>query len=330
MAEGGKSKQRKAKHNNVENNHESSSQHSQDDVAANMSEEGNRQIRDKYRELIQNAKEKADGAGSAGIDTDSVRQMVLLANEAFTRVKRPREAAMDAQFLKTCGTLAKLNIESAQSNLSVFKPTEFAQKLILFMAQDEEEESGDLDQPDWERFGKAVSSLYKRTVGVEPLYGALEWQRPKPAPRARNQQKDSEAGPKIKPKQVLTASTGEEKQTEEVTRIYNVLVNCYKKNDKYPICFYTFVVNPHCFNLTTENLFHTSFLLREQRAIIDADENGLPVIAPRSISAPRIEGVSHQSLITLTKREWRKIVESFKITGTMIPSPEKRSLKRKT
>lgn len=44
--------------------------------------------------------------------------------------------------------------------------------------------------------------LYKRAVGIEPLYGAIEWQRPKPAPRVRKAEKDSEAVQHVKPKEV--------------------------------------------------------------------------------------------------------------------------------
>lgn len=48
----------------------------------------------------------------------------------FVTVKRPREAAIDAQLLRTCGALAKVSIEASQSSLPVFKPRDFAEKLV--------------------------------------------------------------------------------------------------------------------------------------------------------------------------------------------------------
>lgn len=48
----------------------------------------------------------------------------------FTAVQRPREAAIDAQLLKACGSLARVHIESSQSSLPVFKPRDFGEKLV--------------------------------------------------------------------------------------------------------------------------------------------------------------------------------------------------------
>lgn len=328
MAEGAVPKQRAGKRSNHEDNIDLD-----DSVEVDMmSEAANRRVREKYRDLINSVEVQADGAGHAGLDVHSLHTFVLQANDAFTSVKRPREAAMDAQFLRTCGTLAKLSIESAQSNLAVFKPTEFAQKLKHFVMTGDGDDDDDIDESndemDWHRFGRAVSSLYKRAVGIEPIYGALEWQRPKPAPRAAKKQ-DTEAGPKTKPHEMVSGSSGEERQTEEVTRIYKILDARFKENKKRPLCFFTFVVNPHSFMHTVENLFHTSFLFRDQYAVLTEDENGLPVIAPRQLSsASHTGGVSHQSVISLTKSDWKQIVETFEIKEPMIPPPTN-TVKRK-
>ncbi|XP_042205773.1 EP300-interacting inhibitor of differentiation 3-like isoform X2 [Homarus americanus] len=301
--------------------------------AVNMSEEANRQVKEKYRDLIQTFQEQTEGAGSDGLDISCLSLMVLKADEAFTGVKRPREAAMDAQLLKTCGTLAKINIESCQMNLTVFRPAEFAQKLIQFMTPGDEADNPDVfgKQLDWQRFGKAVSGLYKRVVGVEPLYGAIEWHRPKAAPRVRKRERDEESAPTTRPTAVLSGATGEEKQTEEVTRIMRILKARYKENGNHPVCFFSFIVNPESFSLTTENLFHTSFLLREQYAEISEDDNGFPVITPRSLTAGcRAGGVSHQGIISFTISDWKNIIETFEIKTWMIPPPAKRVFKRKT
>lgn len=68
--------------------------------------------------------------------------------------------------------------------------------------------------------------------------------------------------------QVRTAATDEERQTEAVNRLFRILSKCYKENGNNPVCFFNFVINPKSYSLTTENMFHTSFLIREQYATI--------------------------------------------------------------
>ncbi|XP_071543268.1 non-structural maintenance of chromosomes element 4 homolog A isoform X1 [Panulirus ornatus] len=295
-----------------------------------LSDKDYKHIRETYRDLMDTAQEKADGAGEAGLDTTILYDMVHEADKVFIEVKRPREAAMDAQFLKTCGSLAKLNIESAQSNLNVFRPKEYAQKLMNFMTHDDEGDHN-TDHPHWQRFGKDVSPLYKRAIGIEPLYGAIEWQRPKPAPRVKKAGKDSETIQQVEPKEMMASVVGEERQTEEVSRIFKILKTRHRECGNRPVCFFSFVINPNSYSLTTENLFHTSFLLRDQYAVITEDENGLPVITPRQTNmTARVGGISHQCIISLSKKEWRSIIETFRIENSMIPPSSCRVSKRKS
>lgn len=52
------------------------------------------------------------------------------------------------------------------------------------------------------RFGRAVSSLFKKTIGIEPMLGALEWEKPKVVRKARVTEKDKETQKKT-PTEVL-------------------------------------------------------------------------------------------------------------------------------
>ena len=61
-------------------------------------------------------------------------------------------------------------------------------------------------------------------------------------------------------------SNSEERQTEEVNRIFAVLKRRYRENGMKPLCYYKFVINPHSYCYTIENIFHTSFLVNLYRA----------------------------------------------------------------
>ena len=51
-------------------------------------------------------------------------------NAMACSVRRPREAALDAQFMKQVSQLASLNIRSTHASLQEFKPQEFAAKVV--------------------------------------------------------------------------------------------------------------------------------------------------------------------------------------------------------
>jgi non-structural maintenance of chromosomes element 4 len=46
-----------------------------------------------------------------------------------------------------------------------------------------------------------------------------------------------------------------------------------------PINLFEFVINPTSFSQTIENIFYLSFSIRDARAKIDMDRNGLPIIS---------------------------------------------------
>nr|XP_027231969.1 non-structural maintenance of chromosomes element 4 homolog A-like isoform X5 [Penaeus vannamei] len=331
MAEGSKKTKKKRPQEEPSAATDDAADNATDNEDVQMSEEANKEVRDRYRHLLQTVQEQADKAGQAGVDIANIHTMVNEANQAFPAVKRPREAALDAQFLKTCGVLAKLNIESSQSNLTVFRPSEFAQKLVYFMQRDSEikRAENEVDYASWRRFGRAVSSLFKKTIGIEPMLGALEWEKPKVVRKARVTEKDKETQKKT-PTEVANAVSGEERQTEEVLRLYKILNRRYRESGNHPVCFFSFVVNPDSYPLTAENLFHTSFLVREQLAVVEEGEHGIPVISPREQGQATVGGISSQCIVSISEKEWRDIVKTFRITQSMIPTPASRAKKRKS
>ena len=105
-----------------------------------------------------------------------------------------------------------------------------------------------------------------------------------------------------------------------------------------------FVVNPHSFGQTVENMFYLSFLIKEGSVGLDFDDDGLPSIGrlfwpatvlqrltgatapvqknsstepPRSRAAMR-----HQAIMSIDMATWRDIVDVFRIKQPMIPHRE--------
>jgi precorrin isomerase len=81
-----------------------------------------------------------------------------------------------------------------------------------------------------------------------------------------------------------------------------------------------FVVNPHSFGQTVENMFYVSFLIRDGRVEIDFDEFDLPALAPVEREADdeheavaRRGAAKHQAILAMDMETWSDIVHTFNL-----------------
>ncbi|KAK4246686.1 Non-structural maintenance of chromosomes element 4 A [Corynascus novoguineensis] len=86
-----------------------------------------------------------------------------------------------------------------------------------------------------------------------------------------------------------------------------------------------FVVNPHSFGQTVENMFYVSFLIREGSVKLEFDEYGLPAIEPvrkNSSAEPSRSkaAMRHQAIMSIDMATWRDIIDAFDIKEPMIPN----------
>ncbi|KAI9795852.1 MAG: nuclear protein [Piccolia ochrophora] len=97
----------------------------------------------------------------------------------------------------------------------------------------------------------------------------------------------------------------------------------YGLADDGGIPLFNFVVNPHSFGQTVENLFYVSFLIREGSVGVNQDGNGLPTLHEterQKMQEAQAQGVSkHQAVFALDYRAWRAIIDAFLITEPIIP-----------
>ena len=116
----------------------------------------------------------------------------------------------------------------------------------------------------------------------------------------------------------------------ETERIYELLKKIFKKVTKgNPLCLYEFMINPDSFSRTIENIFYISFLVKDGYAKIYLDGDKLPVIEPiekefrsndKSNQKKTTDNI--QSMISMSKPEWRELIEVFGIENALIPDPK--------
>lgn len=121
---------------------------------------------------------------------------------------------------------------------------------------------------------------------------------------------------------------------EQVIKCYKLLLNKVGYNSK--ISLFKFILNPNSFAKSVENLFYTSFLIKDGRLILepdDDDENnmGFPMIRikpdlktlseeEREIERQkRLDAQQNHIIFQLDMETWQKLIQEFNITESFIP-----------
>jgi len=94
----------------------------------------------------------------------------------------------------------------------------------------------------------------------------------------------------------------------------------------WEVSLFRFVVNPHSFAQTVENLFYVSFLVKDGFVAVDKDDDGLPtlrVTEPPTLNDRRDKGSSrHQAIFSLEFGTWKKLIQAFDIHEPIIANRE--------
>jgi len=90
----------------------------------------------------------------------------------------------------------------------------------------------------------------------------------------------------------------------------------------WEVSLFRFVVNPHSFAQTVENLFYVSFLVKDGFVAVGKDDDGLPtlrVTEPPTLNERRDKGSArHQAIFSLEFATWKKLIRAFDIEEPII------------
>lgn len=299
--------------------------HEEDDDPARR-----REIRSQYRDLInsvqQNREDMLNPANNKLID------VLEEANKLFANVRQAREAALDAQLLVLATDLGREKASQLHAEGSSFDPSAFAEHLLSFMGlnrlEEEEDDQEGLDgylPPDaWQKLSKRAEHCFKTAPSFHYMLGSFLAEPPPPRQRVERQRKaPSKEAKRMMPTQLKRMDESHQEATEkEVERILGCLRSYYADDPESPISYYEFVVDPASFSRTVENIFHTSFLIRDGLARIYLDSEKLPCIAPVEDGEiePSGNATRHQCVVSISPSSWKEIIEAFEIKQALIPT----------
>lgn len=293
-----------------------------------------REIRSKYRDLINSVQQNREDMLSPS--NNKLTEVLEEANRLFKDVRQAREAALDAQLLVVATDLGKEKASQLFSEGSAFDPTAFAEHLLSFMGlnrlEDEDEEpvnggagEGYLPRDAWHRLAKRAEPCFRTSPSFHYMMGSFYAEPPPPKQRIERQRKaPSKEAKRMMPTQLKKMEESHQEATEkEVERILGYLKSYYQ-DDPSPISYYEFVIDPNSFSRTVENIFHTSFLIRDGLARLRLDDDKLPCIEPVEEAEAEAAGSfsRKQCIISISPKIWRELIEVFEIKETMIQPPE--------
>jgi len=289
-----------------------------------------RQVRAEYRHLLTNVEENAEDIVRP--ESTELHRYLEQAEELFTKVRHPREAVCDSAFLLSIARKGAEQVQQLKTDLVSFDNLVFAEKVLTFMCNRNFEVPNHEDEPvvnvkacHWEKLNEYTRKSLNRPPSFDCLLGPLviQIQENRSSQKRKSKRDDQhENSQKVQLKNLEKVDNQEEATTKEVERILKALMK-ETKQGKTPLCFFSFVIDPTSFGQTVENIFHTSFLVKDGKASIKLDEDKLPII---NISAPYLEDGSGSSVerfqvvMSMNISEWQRIIESFQINSPMIPT----------
>ncbi|XP_013774023.1 non-structural maintenance of chromosomes element 4 homolog A-like [Limulus polyphemus] len=259
-------------------------------------EQERRLIRHEYRRLLNETQENREEIIQSQPDC-GLESCLMQAEALFPKVKKPREAVLDAKLVSECASLSKQKAEAFHTNFTVFRPVEFAEKLATFLGKSRVEDDDDVEfnrktlsnhdvsipKHRWVTFGKTISTVFHKTPSFHFMCGSFErgpMEYKKATRNSRRDEKDASSSVVVPQSVTGVGKSHQETTTEEVERLLGLLKKIHIKNNRQPVCYFKFVTNPHSFAQTVENMFHVSFLIKEGAAVLSLNEDHLPVIAP--------------------------------------------------
>ncbi|MEN2497644.1 MAG: Non-structural maintenance of chromosomes element 4 A, partial [Marteilia pararefringens] len=244
-------------------------------------------------------------------------------NKMFQKIpsNSTREANLDAAVIASLTKLSRQKASHIQSDVFNFSMSEFISKQKIYV-NDPSDSLMTIDG--WKSLGRLALSYLHEPSGANFLYGTYFPKDPTLMKRERKTTKKNETDsipitqPSAPEKLQQQLVNSEEATTDEVDRILKILKTCFRANGNQPIEFFKFILDPTSFSLTVENLFHLSFLVRDNWVkLVWVDEvlYILPKTAEKSRNRSELdveidENTNHM-IFNMTYKIWKQLIDAY-------------------
>lgn len=252
----------------------------------------------------------------------------------YNNVYNPREKVLDAHLFSDVTTIGKIQTSNIPVDNFNFNVTEFI-KLIA------EHYTSNDDQINWDHLAKDSSLYLKPTptlkIILSPSFTSMfNQQKMTPTKRKFTKSIESETT-HLRPVQVDGIEN--EKTTKQIKKIFNVLKNICNKEKGSSLRLMEFIIDPSSFSKTIENIFHLSFLVKDNMVVLDIKDGDTTNSANMDYSDIMIRVVNSSStddvmstqnskddvqqrgaqfMLHLNMDSWKKYIDRFNIKKALI------------
>jgi non-structural maintenance of chromosomes element 4 len=254
------------------------------------------------------------------------------AEENVKKAKTVDQALIDAQIFAKLSDFSRRQAAQLQSGLKQYDVRSFVDRLAQIMQQSRDQldttENEDERNPelDLQTLGRNIWNRYKTVPSIHFMYGNSDLQ-----PRVRKAKASNKRVKKgtaaVKPKEVTEEVETEVAEADkQIKEMKDVLQEHGELN------FWTFLIDPQSFTRSIENIFHSSFLVKEGHAKLNLSAEP-PLITfclvrrdgeqtrTAEEQAREFEENS-QYIMCFDFNLWRSLIDKYNIEKCMLPSSE--------
>ena len=258
-----------------------------------------------YRQTMQNLQEKKEQYSNP--DDDGIISIIQRSGQLFQQVEGLREAAMDAE----CFTLqSDITLEKSQRLKTGFRMYEIPTFITKFRELYNEENV--VTKQQLVNFGTEVLKHSWRVAPNNPFIQGIIVEKQR---KERRKFVKSDVGEAVKPKQVTADDWGAAKETPERIKSIKTILQTIEEKP-----FFEFVLNPQSFGQTVENIFYTSFLVKEGTACIVIKDkipyikylqNEMKENEKKRKKGNGNEKIQHQTVCSIEYSQWKELVDAI-------------------
>ncbi|CAI4057493.1 Smc5-Smc6 complex subunit NSE4 SKDI_04G1410 [Saccharomyces kudriavzevii IFO 1802] len=193
----------------------------------------------------------------------------------------------------------------------------------------------EFSQFNWFKMGALYNVVSKDAPTVDHLMGPFSIER-KPKVSTQRRRNNDQVGEKITAEKITQNSlnsTQQETTPEQVKKCFRKLSK--KLGPAGSINLFKFIIDPNSFSKSIENLFYTSFLIKEGKLLMEHDEEGSPTIKIKQsvnhtdLRSKEIEKQrrrdAHQNhiIFQMDMPTWRKLIKKYNITSSFLDSTDR-------
>lgn len=195
-----------------------------------------------------------------------LRQSLNSANVLWETVSRPQEATLDSRVLLSAAGLARSKARNIKKGREVFSIDEFIGRLVTFCGE---------DMANLKQLGSLCTRHSMRPPTSDFMLGPLQVERKERIARARDMRRRSKAA-LIRPDSLTEKETTGAASSNSTTKTTILVGKLLAQNS--PIDLFSFIINPKSFSQSIENMFSLSFLVKEGRAGLYENEQGMQIV----------------------------------------------------